>query len=115
MLMEVHIIFRYNVVESFEGLFDFNQLKDLQVVLGNFTGECIRANVDDVNIGVFETEHPSDLRILSLLVLIQAEALTFRHRVTVDVDFDSALRLDLRPALLKFRLHLPPHLQGLLA
>lgn len=113
--MEVNIILRHNVVESFERLFDFNQLKDLQIVLRNLTSECIRADIDDVNIGVFETEHPGDLRILSLFVLIQTEALAFRHRVAIYVDFNSALRLDLSPALFKFRLHFSPHLQRLLA
>jgi hypothetical protein len=55
------------------------------------------------------------LRVLPLFVLVQTESLTFRNRVTIDVDFDSALRLDLRPAIFEFRLHFSPHFKRLLA
>jgi hypothetical protein len=115
MLVEVNIVLRHNVVEPLQRLFDFNQLKDFQIVLGDFTSKCIGADIDYVHIGVFETEHPCDLRVLPLFVLVQTESLTFRNRVTIDVDFDSALRLDLRPAIFEFRLHFSPHLKRLLA
>ena len=44
-----------------------------------------------------------------MLQLLNRHALELRHTVGVDVDFDTLLLLNVRPAPLEFLLHVAPH------
>ena len=54
MAFERRIILRDDDMEALGGRLNLDQLKDLQVVLVNFTGESEWTDVDYVDIGVFD-------------------------------------------------------------
>ena len=113
MLVEANIILRDNQVEPLVRLFDLDELEDLHVVFEHFTCESVWADVDYIHVGVLYREDSRDLRILLLFELLHGHSLHFCHRERVDMDLDSLLILDIRPAALEFFLHVAPDLTGL--
>ena len=114
MVLELVIVFWNNKMESTLWILNLYKLKDLHVVLVDFTGKSIRTDVDHINVWVFNRENPDNLCIFLLLKLLSAHSLKFTNWVRVDVDLCSLLLLDLRPASLEFFLHVTPYLTRLL-
>ena len=80
MLMEAHVVLWHDQMESLRWLLTFNERQDLHVVLEDFAGERVRADVDHVDIRVFDGENSRDLRVLLLLELLNSHSLHFGNR-----------------------------------
>lgn len=107
--MEAHIVLWHDQMESLSWFLDFNELQDFHVILEDFASERVRADVDHVDIGVFDGENSRDLRILLLFELLNSHSLHLGNRERVNVNLNSLLRLDIRPASLELFLHIAPN------
>mgnify|MGYP000982969722 FL=1 len=106
--MEANVVLWDNKVESFTRLLDFDQFKDLHVVLEDLASQSERAHIDHIHIWVFDRENSSDLRIFLLFELLDGHALHLSHRERIDVNLDAFLVLDVWPAAFKLLLHVTP-------
>ena len=106
---ELHIVLRHDHHESLLWLFNLHKVQDLQVVLVDLVSQRIRANVDDVDVWVLDTEYPRDLCILLLLEFLGRHSLELSDRIRIDMDFNALLVLDLPPSVLELMLHFSPN------
>ena len=79
MVLELVIVFWNNKMESTLWILNLYKLKDLHVVLVDFTGKSIRTDVDHINVWVFNRENPDNLCIFLLLKLLSAHSLKFTN------------------------------------
>ena len=72
---ELDVVLWDHYFESPRRLLNLNELEDLLIVVLDVAGERERANVDDVDIGVLQTEDPADLGVFLLLELLDGHSL----------------------------------------
>ena len=75
--MEANVVLWNDQVEPFGRLFDLNQLQNLHVVLKDFTSHGKWTDVNNVYLGVFDSENSGDLGILFLLELLYCHSFHF--------------------------------------
>lgn len=111
MALELHVVLRDHYVKTTCSVLYLNQFQDLHVVLRDLGSQHERCHIDNVDIGVFESENACNLCIFALFVLLETQASQFRDAERVDVDFNATTLLDVRPTLFEFVLHLIPHFE----
>ena len=114
MILKLNVVFGHHNPKAFLELLDLHQLQYFLVVLGHFGSQCVRRNVDDINVGVMKAKNARDLGVLSLFVVAKRFSFLLLYAKRIDMDLHAALRLYLGPALLEFLLHLAPDAHRLL-
>lgn len=109
MRVELDVVFGYNCKKSFFRFFNFYKFKNLGIIFGDLRCQCVRTDVNNINIGVFQIENTCNLCIFFLFVMVNRLSFGFRNRIRINMDFHSFLLLNFRPAILKFFLHFAPY------
>jgi hypothetical protein len=113
MAVETDVVFWHDGPEALLRFLDFYKFQNFGVIFAHFTGQRVGADVDNIYVGVFQVENTGDLCIFFLFILVNRQTFCLCNRIRVDMDLESPLLLDLRPALLKLLLHFAPNLQRL--